>query len=302
MKKFLLGLALAAASLGAGNLADAYASPTPFPHKVYNDTGYRSAPPSGYYGPSRSNYVSRRMTLHLSYMDADGYYEGEVNSSGLPNGRGRFTTYYPNDTVHRWQYEGQFRNGHFEGQGRFSDLDQSRAWHEGIFTNDELTGYGKLGQNGKVIWEGYFHRDMPMETERSLPYPARYYDWDFYISDIYEDSYLGDVRANGKFIIFKTSARNITNQYAKSIAAPGLVRLLDRRSGTVYRIAADAMRSYYDDIGSARWMTDRMAPATAVEDVVLAFDVPYYVDNSDLTLIFYGGGTTIANPYSINIR
>ncbi len=301
MKKFLLGMALAAACFGAGNLADAYTSPTPFPHKVYNDT-YRNTPTSGYYGPSRSNYVSRSMTLHLSYRDADGFYEGEVNSRGLPDGQGRFTTNYQNDNVHRWCYEGQFRDGHFEGQGRFSDLDQSRAWHEGVFTNDELTGYGKLGQGGRVIWEGYFHRDMPLETERSLPYPVRYYDWDFYISDIYEDSYLGNVRANGKFIILKTSARNITNQYARSIASSGLVRLWDRRNGTVYRLAADAMRRYYNDYGSARWMTDRMAPATAVENVVLVFDVPSYVDNSDLTLIFYGGGTTTAHPYSIHIQ
>ncbi len=299
MKKLLLAMTLAAC-FGAAGFADAY-TPAPPPQRNYpNHSSYYGAPPAGSYG-SRSNYVSRRMTLHLSYREADGFYEGEVNSRGIPDGQGRFTCTYVNDS-HRWRYEGQFRDGHFEGQGRFSDLDQTRIWKDGIYTNDELTGYGKLGQGSQVLWEGYFHRDIPLQNERTLTYPVRYYYWDFYISDIYEDNYLGNVRANGKFIIFKTTIRNISNDTVRSVIEPGRVRLWDRRNGTVYRLSYDAMRSYYNNYGNARWMTDNMAPGASLDSVALAFDVPDYVDNDDLTLIFYGGGTTIGHPYSIRVQ
>lgn len=300
MKKLLLGMALAAASLGLGQLADAYASPTPFPHKTYDEGSYRSAPPSGYFGSSRRKTISQRMTLHLSYKDAYGLYEGEVDGYGIPNGHGRFTTTYTNDT-NRWMYEGEFRNGHFEGYGRVTDLDYDHVWREGPFTNDELTGYGKLGKNRNVTWEGYFHRDVPMERERPLSYPVRYINWEFYISDIYEDSYLGNVRANGRFIIMKTQAKNLTNLYVRSVATPGLVRLWDRRNGDFYKVATDAMKRYYNDYGNSRWMGERMAPGDT-DTVLLAFDIPDYVNTDDLTLVFYASGDIPGDTYSIDIR
>lgn len=300
MKKFLLGMALAAASLGLSGLADAYTSPTPFPHKTYNDGSYRSAPPSGYYGSSRRRTVSQRMTLHLSYKDAYGLYEGEVNGNGIPNGRGRFTTTYTNDTD-RWMYEGEFRDGHFEGYGRVSDLDESHSWHEGYFTNDELTGHGKLGKDRQTTWEGYFLRDVPLENERPLSYPVRYSNWEFYISDIYEDSYFGNVQAGGRFVILKTKAKNLTNLYVRSVATPGLVRLLDRRNGEFYKVATDAMKRYYNDYGNSRWMGERMAPGDT-DTVLLAFDIPDYVDKDDLSLVFYAGADSVGDTYSIDIR
>ncbi len=296
MKKFLLGMALAAATFGTAALADAYPGPAPVPHRSYDAT--YSGDYSGY---NPSNYVSRRMTLHLSYRDADGLYEGEVNSRGIPDGHGRFTTTYADD-ANRWRYEGEFRDGHFEGHGRISDLDTNRAWHEGNFTNDELTGYGTLGQNGRVIWEGYFLKDIPLEDERPLPNPVRYVNWEFSISDIYEDSRLGNTRADGRYIIVLTKVRNLTNLYVRSIASPGLVRLWDKRNGNTYKVDTDAMKRYYREYGSAYWMTDRMPPYGRLDTVALAFDIPDYVDNDDLALVFYAGSATIGYPYSINIR
>ncbi len=303
MKKLLLGIALSALCFVSTGLADVYAAPAQSPYKTRtNDTTYNSAPSAGSYSEiNQTNYVSRRMTLHLSYKDADGLYQGEVNAQGLPDGRGSFTTTYTNDTD-RWRYEGEFRNGHFEGQGRVTDLDSTKVWREGTFVNDELTGYGKLGQNSRVIFEGYFQRDIPLEREYSLTYPVRYSNWEFYINDIYEDSYLGHVRANGKFIILLTKARNLTNLYVRPITTPGLVRLWDRRSGNIYKVATDAMRHYYNDYGNTYWMTERMAPNSTTGEIALAFEVPYYVNNRDLTLIFYAGADSIGQPYSINIR
>lgn len=303
MKKLLLGIALVALSFTAAGMADVYAAPAQSPYKTRtNDTSYNTAPPVASHSSSdESGYVSRRMTLHLSYKEADGYYEGQVNSRGLPDGHGRFTTTYTNDTK-RWRYEGEFRNGHFEGQGRVTDLDGDKVWREGPFTNDELTGYGKMGKNSREIFEGYFQRDIPLEREYSLQYPVRYSNWEFYINDIYEDNYLGHVRANGKFIILLTKARNLTDLYVYPITTPGLVRLWDRRSGNIYKVATDVMKHYYNDYGNTYWMTERMAPNSTTDTIALTFEVPYYVDNRDLTLMFYAGGDSIAQPYSINIR
>ncbi len=298
MKKFLLGMALAAC-FGAAGFADAYAPPSPVRYGSYgSDRGYYSS--SSDYHRRGSNYISRRMTLHLSYKDADGLYEGDVDSNGIPNGRGRFTTTYTNDTD-RWRYEGEFRNGHFEGYGRVTDLDASHAWREGPFRNDELTGYGKLGKNGNVIWEGYFLRDIPLERERPLSYPVKYSNWEFYISDIYADNYLGNVRANGRFVILKTKAKNLTNLYVRPIATPGLVRLWDRRNDEMYEVATDAMKRYYNDYGNSRWMSERMAPGDT-DTVLLAFDLPNYVDTDDLTLVFYAGADTVGDTYTIDVR
>lgn len=59
--------------------------------------------------------TDKQMTLSLSYGDRSGIYTGEVNEQGVPNGKGKFTT--QNAQGNPWVYEGDFKNGHFEGQG-----------------------------------------------------------------------------------------------------------------------------------------------------------------------------------------
>ena len=57
----------------------------------------------------------KKMTLNLAYGEREGTYSGEVNSEGLPDGNGKFTT--KNADGGEWTYEGEFKNGHFEGEG-----------------------------------------------------------------------------------------------------------------------------------------------------------------------------------------
>lgn len=58
----------------------------------------------------------KEMTLNLSYGDRTGTYSGEVNEQGLPHGQGKFTS--TNSEGEKWTYEGEFKNGHFDGEGK----------------------------------------------------------------------------------------------------------------------------------------------------------------------------------------
>ncbi len=58
----------------------------------------------------------KEMTLNLIYGDRTGTYSGDVNEQGLPNGQGKFTSV--NSDGGKWTYEGEFKNGHFDGEGK----------------------------------------------------------------------------------------------------------------------------------------------------------------------------------------
>jgi hypothetical protein len=285
MKKLIMGLALAV------GVACALA---PAIQPVYANGG-------GHAGSSYRSYVSKQMTLHLVSGDEEtGLYEGTVNADGLPDGHGRLTGYYPGSNE-RWQYEGEFRNGHYD-YGKITDIDNTKAWREGVFIDDELTGYGKLGKSTGKIFEVYFSMGIPLAQERSLSYPVRYSDWEFYINDIYEDDYFGSERANGRFIILRMTAKNLSDLYVNSIARPGIVRLWDSKSGHNFKVATEVMKRYYSKYNDTGWIENYMNPNSTTSNVALVFDVPYYVDNRDLKLLFYVGGESIGQVYTIDIK
>lgn len=58
----------------------------------------------------------KEMTLNLSYGDRTGTYSGDINEQGIPDGQGKFTT--TNSEGEKWTYEGEFKNGHFDGEGK----------------------------------------------------------------------------------------------------------------------------------------------------------------------------------------
>lgn len=61
------------------------------------------------------NVKNKEMTLDLSYGKRTGKYTGPVANS-LPNGEGKFVS--ENEEGDSWTYEGNFVNGHFEGEGK----------------------------------------------------------------------------------------------------------------------------------------------------------------------------------------
>ena len=58
----------------------------------------------------------KEMALSLSFGDRTGTYSGAVNEAGIPDGYGKFTA--TNADGEKWTYEGEFKNGHFEGKGQ----------------------------------------------------------------------------------------------------------------------------------------------------------------------------------------
>ena len=58
----------------------------------------------------------KEITLNLAYGDRTGTYSGDVNEQGLPHGQGKFTS--TNSEGEKWTYEGEFKNGHFDGEGK----------------------------------------------------------------------------------------------------------------------------------------------------------------------------------------
>lgn len=58
----------------------------------------------------------KKMTLNLAYGDRTGAYSGDVNEVGLPHGQGKFTS--TNTDGEEWTYEGEFKDGHFDGKGQ----------------------------------------------------------------------------------------------------------------------------------------------------------------------------------------
>ena len=59
---------------------------------------------------------SKEITLELSFGSRTGTYSGDTNEQGLPHGQGKFTSV--NTEGDKWTYEGEFQNGHFNGEGK----------------------------------------------------------------------------------------------------------------------------------------------------------------------------------------
>ncbi|WP_435892015.1 hypothetical protein, partial [Klebsiella pneumoniae] len=57
----------------------------------------------------------KEITLHLSYGDRTGIYSGDMKE-GIPHGQGTFTS--ENEEGIKWTYEGEFKEGHFDGEGK----------------------------------------------------------------------------------------------------------------------------------------------------------------------------------------
>jgi len=127
--------------------------------------------------------TEKEMTLELTLGTRTGTYTGAL-VDGLPEGAGKFET--KNEAGVSWVYDGQWQDGHFNGQGTTTWSDGQKT--EGTYVNDLLNGYakcyieggvlyyegeckdgkfdglGKLYNNkGKVIYEGKFTGNVPDE-------------------------------------------------------------------------------------------------------------------------------------------
>jgi len=91
------------------------------------------------------------IALVLSFGSRSGRYTGTFESD-LPNGNGAFEFTSPGGV--EWLYEGEFVNGHFQGQGVLTS--DSGEKQTGSFHNDRLHGKGTWYINNQISEEGTF--------------------------------------------------------------------------------------------------------------------------------------------------
>ncbi len=97
------------------------------------------------------NVSDLSLTLTLDYGVRTGMYTGEM-VDGLPNGYGSFSTVNPDGLA--WTYEGEWKNGHCNGQG-------TTSWEDGFteggqYQNDYLNGYGWEYWDDVLQYEGEY--------------------------------------------------------------------------------------------------------------------------------------------------
>lgn len=73
----------------------------------------------------------KEITLHTAFGDMQGKYSGEMKDN-LPHGQGKFVS--QNQNQRGWFYEGTFKNGHFEGEGK--TVFENGQVQEGTYIND----------------------------------------------------------------------------------------------------------------------------------------------------------------------
>lgn len=100
--------------------------------------------------------TEKTMTLTFDFGDRTGIYTGDL-IGGLPNGYGSFTSADANGAA--WIYEGNWVDGHFNGQG-------STTWDTGYvetgeYQNDYLNGEGQKSTDGIVFFEGTMADGIP---------------------------------------------------------------------------------------------------------------------------------------------
>lgn len=100
----------------------------------------------------KPNHFSGEMTITFSYGERIGTYEGEINEDGLPNGTGMFTS--QSSEGFSWTYSGEWKNGHWEGNGTAIWDDGSK--YVGEYSNDAAKGNGTYTFANGAKFVGFF--------------------------------------------------------------------------------------------------------------------------------------------------
>ncbi len=119
-----------------------------------------------------SSVDEKEMTLKFSFGEITGIYSGDVNAAGLPDGYGTFTHQAPEGSG--WTYEGDWKNGHFDGTGTCT-WDSGQVYRGG-FSNDFESGSGKFAWSDGSYFEGTFTSAENPDGNRNAT--GVYYDRD----------------------------------------------------------------------------------------------------------------------------
>lgn len=105
--------------------------------------------------------------LNFDFGDEYGKFSGEVNM-GIPNGFGSFTG--QGDNGANWIYEGEWKDGKFNGKGKIvweKNKNGQKEVQEGIFQMGKLTS-GTQTINDKLVYQGEFNQEGKYEGSGTL--------------------------------------------------------------------------------------------------------------------------------------
>lgn len=251
-------------------------------------------------GPKK--VTDQQMTLNLTFGDRSGTYTGEVNDQGTPNGTGKFTTKNTNGKT--WIYEGQFKNGHFEGTGKETWPDTG-VTIEGPFSNDKLNGQGKrtVKNQPDKTYEGNFEASVEMVAESAeLNETVTFADWEYQVTQVTEQTSARNMQASGRYVVVVLNDKNNGTEVRQPGAGDFFV-LFNKKTGAVYRVDDKAtlevrMNTIFTGDSNSPWYLSQVNPGNSVQGIKLLFDIPKDIPISDLKLLPRSGFGT-ATPIQL---
>ena len=95
--------------------------------------------------------TDKTLALAFAFGEKTGSYSGEL-VNGVPHGYGTYSSVNSDGVA--WTYEGQWQDGHFEGEG-------TTTWEDGFvetgtYSGDYLNGQGREKLNGRIQYEGSY--------------------------------------------------------------------------------------------------------------------------------------------------
>ena len=242
------------------------------------------------------------ITLHLSFGDIAGLYEGETNAEGLPDGQGRFSWKTGNDVS--VDYEGAFQNGHFFGQGKMSW--STGHYEEGNYVDDDLNGYGKKldtiqpDQN----YEGNFLHGFPMLPPAHMGQTIVCENWSYTATSfdktnridhgtppvpLIHHGKIDTVPSDGYNIVVYINAENLM-PYTRQLGLSLSFGLFNRSNGEIYPFDVHTMIAQFraateSSLSPPVWGLMDIGANTTVRDIPFLFYVPKETKFEDLLLI-----------------
>lgn len=226
---------------------------------------------------------NEQITLDLSFGQRAGTYTGEVNETSIPNGKGKFVS--KNSSGMEWTYEGQFKEGHFDGKGK-TEWPAIGVVKEGTYKNDRLNGEGRMyKKNGDKTYEykGNFTAGLPMESKViELNQQTTFDDWTYKATKVETQDSIGNRQAGGKYILVTVDETN-NGDSARQPGADSFFMVVDKTNGDRYSMDTDASLALMDvtDDWSIPWILSSVGPGETADGIVYVFDIPKDADLSN---------------------
>ena len=220
---------------------------------------------------------------HIAALDYVGKYTGEVNKDGLPDGKGKFAT-TTEDGI-EYVYEGSFKNGHFDGDGKFT-IPGSEEVKEGKFENDLLNGPGKYTfekNSKKNTIDVVFYSYLPMNTKMvDMNNDVQFANWTYKVTGVKTQKTIGNDQSTGDYLIVTVNALNGSTGKRDC----DIFELANLKTGAIFNNEMLLSSNYIKEnktLSIANWYVTEFEP-NEKKDVIIVFDIPANTDINDLVI------------------